>query len=37
MDDPGIFANTEVDLEKNPTAKKLVTTCREFFSEVDNL
>jgi hypothetical protein len=29
--------NTEVDIEAYPTAQKLVTRCREFFSEIDNL
>jgi hypothetical protein len=29
--------NIEVDIEAHPTAKKLVTRCRDFFSEIDNL
>jgi len=29
--------NTEVDIEAYPTAKNLVTRCRDFFSEIDNL
>ncbi|KUJ07412.1 p-hydroxylaminobenzoate lyase [Mollisia scopiformis] len=30
-------ANTEVDVAAYPTAQKLVTTCKQFFSEIDNL
>jgi hypothetical protein len=33
----GSTPNTEVDIEKYATAKKLVNTCRAFFSKVDNL
>jgi hypothetical protein len=29
--------DTEVDVEVHPTAKKLLSTCRKFFSEIDNL
>ena len=28
---------TEVDIVAHPTAKKLLSTCRKFFSEIDNL
>ncbi|TVY80553.1 hypothetical protein LSUE1_G003250 [Lachnellula suecica] len=30
-------ANTEVDIEAYPTAKKLVNRAHEFFSEIDNI
>jgi hypothetical protein len=30
-------SNNEVDIEAHPTAKRLVTTCEKFFSEIDNL
>jgi hypothetical protein len=33
----GSTPNTEVDVEAHPTAKKLLTTCQKFFSEIDNL
>jgi hypothetical protein len=36
-DPNGSTPNTEVDIENNPAAKKLVTICRAFFSEIDNL
>ena len=36
-DPNGSTPNTEVDIEKYPTAKRLVNTCRAFFSEIDNL
>jgi hypothetical protein len=37
MDASGSTPDTEVDAEAHPTAKKLLTACRKFFSEIDNL
>jgi hypothetical protein len=37
MDASGGTQDTEVDIVAHPTAKKLLTTCRRFFGEVENL
>ena len=37
MDSSGGTLETEVDVVAHPTAEKLLSTCRKFFSEIDNL
>jgi hypothetical protein len=37
MEASGATLDTEVDIVAHPTAKKLLTTCRKFFSEIENL
>jgi hypothetical protein len=37
MDASGGTQDTEVDIVAYPTAKKLLTTCRKFFGEIENL
>jgi hypothetical protein len=37
MDASTSTPDTEVDIEAHSTAKQLLTTCRKFFGEINNL